>query len=582
MASFYFPPTGGSGGGSGTVTSLSIVSTNGFAGTVSNPTTTPAITLSTTITGILQGNGTAISAATTGNLTSTPTTNLVVTGGTGAVLGSGALLTLTGASLVEATSAVLTITGGTNAVLGTGVSIQVKQAATAQSGYLSSTDWNTFNGKQAAGNYITALTGDGTASGPGSVALTLATVNTNTGAFGSATQVAAFTVNAKGLTTAASNISIQIAESQVTNLTTDLAAKITNPMTSLGDSIYGGTAGAPTQLAGNITSTKKFLVQTGTGSVSAAPAWGTISQSDVPQALLTSAHLFVGNVSGLATDTAITGDVTIGNTGVTAIGTNKVTNSQLAQMATNTIKGNNTGSTANAADLTIAQLTALFPATTTSFVTTGSHSGGFSANASGNYTTPANVRALIVWGKAGGGGGGGSGLDTALGGTGGTGSTTTFGTSLLTANGGVGGAPQSAGPLGGTATIGAGASGIVLQGQGGQSAPRLTAPNILVAGGTGGGKGGGPGGLSGAAVAAGANTGGGGGGGGGFSSALGQSVGPGGGEGGEFQAVIIPTAGQVFAYVCGGGGSAGAAGSGTGFAGTAGAGGFIYVTELQT
>lgn len=51
--------------GSGTVTTISVVSTNGFAGTVANATTTPAITLSTTITGILQGNGTAISAATT-------------------------------------------------------------------------------------------------------------------------------------------------------------------------------------------------------------------------------------------------------------------------------------------------------------------------------------------------------------------------------------------------------------------------------------------------------------------------------------------------------------------------------------
>ncbi len=52
--------------GSGSVTSVSIVSANGFDGTVANPTTTPAITLSTTITGILKGNGTAISAATDG------------------------------------------------------------------------------------------------------------------------------------------------------------------------------------------------------------------------------------------------------------------------------------------------------------------------------------------------------------------------------------------------------------------------------------------------------------------------------------------------------------------------------------
>lgn len=58
-----------------------------------------------------------------------------------------------------------------------------------------------LNGKQASGNYITALTGDMTASGPGSVTATLATVNSNVGSFTNAN----ITVNAKGLITAASN-----------------------------------------------------------------------------------------------------------------------------------------------------------------------------------------------------------------------------------------------------------------------------------------------------------------------------------------------------------------------------------------
>ena len=98
-------------------------------------------------------------------------------------------------------------------------------SSTSTTGALSSTDWNTFNGKQAAGNYITALTGDATASGPGSVALTLATVNSNVGSFGTASSVSTITVNGKGLITAASNTAIQITESQVTNLVTDLAAK---------------------------------------------------------------------------------------------------------------------------------------------------------------------------------------------------------------------------------------------------------------------------------------------------------------------------------------------------------------------
>ena len=50
---------------SGTVTAVSVVSANGLAGTSSGG-ATPALTLSTSITGVLKGNATAISAATAG------------------------------------------------------------------------------------------------------------------------------------------------------------------------------------------------------------------------------------------------------------------------------------------------------------------------------------------------------------------------------------------------------------------------------------------------------------------------------------------------------------------------------------
>jgi hypothetical protein len=55
-----------SAGSSGTVTSTSVVNANGFSGTVATADTTPAITIQTTVTGLLKGNGTAISAATSG------------------------------------------------------------------------------------------------------------------------------------------------------------------------------------------------------------------------------------------------------------------------------------------------------------------------------------------------------------------------------------------------------------------------------------------------------------------------------------------------------------------------------------
>jgi hypothetical protein len=85
--------TVGGGGGSGTVTTVSVVSANGLAGTVANATTTPAITLSTSITGVLKGNGTAISAATANTDYQSPIT-LTTTGTSGAATFNGTTLNI--------------------------------------------------------------------------------------------------------------------------------------------------------------------------------------------------------------------------------------------------------------------------------------------------------------------------------------------------------------------------------------------------------------------------------------------------------------------------------------------------------
>jgi hypothetical protein len=94
-------------GSGGTVTAVSVVSSNGFAGTSSGG-ATPALTLSTSITGLLYGNGTALAATTV--------------------------------------SAPLGYTAGT---------LSITQSNTTTDGYLSSTDWNTFNNKQAVSAPIT-------------------------------------------------------------------------------------------------------------------------------------------------------------------------------------------------------------------------------------------------------------------------------------------------------------------------------------------------------------------------------------------------------------------------------------------
>ena len=89
--------------------------------------------------------------------------------------------TLTKGNLTETTSSILTITGGTNAVIGSGVTVAVQASSGATSGYLSSTDWTTFNNKVSSiptANLTTSTTGV-TVSGTGAV-LSAATINVQT------------------------------------------------------------------------------------------------------------------------------------------------------------------------------------------------------------------------------------------------------------------------------------------------------------------------------------------------------------------------------------------------------------------
>lgn len=79
--------------GGGTVTSVSVSTVNGFAGSSSGG-TTPVLTLSTTVTGILNGNGTAVAAAVAGNF---PTLNQDTTGHAGLVGTTTTMLATTGA-----------------------------------------------------------------------------------------------------------------------------------------------------------------------------------------------------------------------------------------------------------------------------------------------------------------------------------------------------------------------------------------------------------------------------------------------------------------------------------------------------
>jgi len=84
---------------------------------------------------------------------------------------------------------------------------------------------------------------------------------------------------------------------------------------TLGDTLYSSAANTLAKLAGNTTTTKKFLVQTGTGAVSAAPAWDVVNGADVNGNITGSA----GSVANALTlGTYLTGTSYNGGTAVTA------------------------------------------------------------------------------------------------------------------------------------------------------------------------------------------------------------------------------------------------------------------------
>jgi len=119
-------------GSGGTVTDVSVATANGFAGTVATASTTPAVTVETTVTGLLKGNGTAVSAATAG------TDYLSPAGGTLTGDLAPAVATLTDAATIAVNAALgndfrVTLGGNrtmgapSNAVDGQKIIFQVKQ-----------------------------------------------------------------------------------------------------------------------------------------------------------------------------------------------------------------------------------------------------------------------------------------------------------------------------------------------------------------------------------------------------------------------------------------------------------------------
>lgn len=217
-------------------------------------------------------------------------------------------------------------------------------------------DQLTFNGTAIYPAGITALTGDVTATGPGSVAATIA---------------ANAVTDAKFRTSGA--LSVVGRSANTTGNVADISAGTDNFVlrrsgTALG---FGLLVDANIDAAAAIAFSKMEALTVSRALVSSAGGVVTVATTTATEigyvngvtsaiqtqldakltATLADGRIFVGNVSNVATAVLPSGDVTITNAGVTAIGTNKVTDAMLRQSTALTVIGRSANSTGNVADI---------------------------------------------------------------------------------------------------------------------------------------------------------------------------------------------------------------------------------------
>lgn len=293
-----------------------------------------------------RGDGTWATPAGGGNVsnTGTPTsgqaaewTSATVIQGV-AVTGTGSYVKATTPTLVTPVLGVATITSLNKVAITaptTSATLTIADGATLTASATASVS-GTNTGDNAVNSLYSGLVSNATHTGDatGATALTLATVNSNVGSFGSATQSVALTVNAKGLITAASAATITPAVGSITGLGTGVATALAAAVTGSGSIVLATTPTLTTPVLGVATATtinKVTITAPATsatltivnGATLTASATASVSGTNTGDNAVNSLY------SGLVSNATHTGDAT-GSTALTVVRINGVALSGLA------------------------------------------------------------------------------------------------------------------------------------------------------------------------------------------------------------------------------------------------------------
>ena len=286
-----------------------------------------------------------------------------------------ASITVNGKGLVTAASsgaAPVTSVTGTSPVVSSGgatPAISMAAASTSVSGYLTSTDWNTFNGKQAAGSYVTVGGALGTPSSGTLTNCTFPTLNQNTtGTAANVTGTVAVANGGTGLTTTPANGALDIGNGTGFTRTT----------------LTQGSGITITNAAGSIT-----IAATGGGTVTSVGGTGTVNGITLSGTVTTSGNLTLGGtLSGVSLTSQVSGTLPVANggTGVTtSTGSGNNVLSTSPTLTTPTINSAQVATITGSTPLYLARAWVFFNGSNGSIFASGNVSS-VTRNGTGNYT----------------------------------------------------------------------------------------------------------------------------------------------------------------------------------------------------